>query len=345
MSGFGPLIISIASKKLRSAEKNRLRSPAVGGVILFKRNYRNKAQLAQLVAEIKEIDETLIITADHEGGDVQHLQDAAFTRLPAAAKFGFYYDDDADAACHLAEECGVLAGSELKSACIDCGFCPVLDISNADSTVIGRRAYHSDPTAVSRIAAAFATGLRRSGIISVGKHYPGHGSTAGDTHTDRVVDSRPVKEIEALDMLPYRQLIQQNLLDAVMMAHVVYPARDNTPASLSKKWMTESLRNGLQFDGIIFSDDVSMRAVDTAALSAQQILDAGCDMIIACNENTLIDRLIEELTGPCLDQHSVKIRKRWQIRQDLMVQLRHSEDDIDFAKTRAALAQFERTYH
>ena len=344
MSDFGPLIISVASKSLRRAEKSRLQNPAVGGVLLFGRNYRNKEQLDRLTAEIKAIDETLIITVDHEGGVVQRLRAAAFTHLPAARKLGLYYDDDADGACRLAEACGTLAGSELKSAGIDCGFCPVLDIYSAHSTVIGSRAYHPDAAVISRLAAAFIRGLHRNGIISVGKHYPGHGLVAGDTHTDRVVDSRPLRDLENQDMLPYAQLIQQNLLDAVMMAHIVYPALDGVPASLSKRWMTESLRDTLQFDGLIFSDDISMQAIDTALLSAQRMLDAGCDMIIACHENAVIDRLIAELAACQLDRYRERIHIRWQTRQRRMAQTGADGDCAHFDQTRVALQQLEQRY-
>ncbi len=339
-------MVSIASLSLSQSEKKRLRNPAVGGVILFVRNYKDKMQLAQLISEIKSINETLIIAVDHEGGIVQRLKNWEFTYIPAAEKYGLYYDDASNEACQLAEATGVLAGSELKSVGIDCGFTPVLDLSNSKSKVIGSRAYHSNTEAVAMIAGSFIRGLRRSGIISVGKHYPGHGSVEGDTHTDCVIDPRPISEIYASDILPYRRLIQQDLLDAIMMAHVIYPAFDSVPASLSAKWMKQSLREDLKFNGTIFSDDVSMAGIGESSLSACKMLEAGCDMIIVCHNESLIEKLIQEMANYPLKQHRRKFQERWLTRQSNIAQIKtgQSESPDKLIQTKRKLSQLDQRY-
>ena len=335
MSDFGPLMISLASTRLGEDERALLDDPRVGGILLFAHNYRNREQLFQLTDAIRAVDEHLIIAVDHEGGPVQRFQSHGFTHLPAAALFGRLYDHDPLRALALVRSAGALAATELRQCGIDLGLAPVLDLAAAKSRVIGRRAFHADPVAVAALGAAFVHGLHDGGMPAVCKHYPGHGSVADDTHSEKVVDPRPEKQIRENDMFPYVELNRQGLLDAVMMAHVVYPQVDDLPASLSSVWMQDSLGR-LGFNGIIFSDDVAMKGLDRQLVSAQSMLTAGCHVILA-SAGERLQQLWDDLAAYAIDGHRDELKRRWNAKRHNLTAA--TEREHDFEQTKFALRE------
>ncbi len=317
MSAYGPLMISIESLQLDSYEKKLLHDPCVGGVILFQRNYKDPIQLTQLTTAIKEIDENIIIAVDQEGGRVQRFKGQGFTRLPAMRLLGHFYEHHPKQAYALSRELGARVGQELKQFHIDCNFAPVLDIDTGRSSVIGDRAYHQDFEVITTLAAAYLQGLHSAGLLGVGKHCPGHGSVVEDTHHDMAHDPRPYSLIYHNDLYPYQYLIHENLLDAIMMAHVVYPTLDSIPASQSKRWMNGVLRQEMGFQGIIFSDDLSMKGFQAHPMGAEKILNAGCNMLIVCNDRDLIDLCLKQLTrSKQLDDYATLLKRKWQSRKE-----------------------------
>jgi beta-N-acetylhexosaminidase len=280
----GPLMVDLAGTRLAFDEAERLRHPLVGGGILFARNYEHPDQLRALIAEVRAVRPEILIAVDHEGGRVQRFRDG-FTRIPPAARLGELYDADPHAAVQLARDWAWLLAAELRAFDIDLSFAPVLDLGGPRSRVIGDRALHPDPAAIAILGQAWMEGMREAGMAAVGKHYPGHGSVAEDSHHECPVDQRALAEIEALDLAPFRALIAAGL-PAVMMAHVIYPAVDARPAGFSPRWVREILRARHGFEGVVFTDDLSMAAAATVAdpvERARLALDAGCDMLLVCN--------------------------------------------------------------
>jgi len=281
----GPVMLDLAGTELSAAEGALLRHPLVGGVILFARNYRSPQQLCELTAAIRRLRRPeLLIAVDHEGGRVQRFQEG-FSRLPPMRRLGEAWDRDRAAALAAAREIAYVLASELLACGVDFSFTPVLDVDFGESGVIGDRAFHSDPVAIAQLAAALIAGLREAGMAGVGKHFPGHGHVRADSHLALPVDERSYAEIEAADLLPYKALIEQGL-SAVMPAHVIYPKIDAQPAGFSSKWLRQILRAELGFDGMIFSDDLSMEGASTAGGVVQRgraALAAGCDMVLVCN--------------------------------------------------------------
>lgn len=322
MSHHAPLIIDVAGHRLTPADRRRLSHPLVGGVILFGRNWKDRAQLTRLCAQIKAVRRDLLIAVDHEGGRVQRFRTDGFTHLPPMAAFGRAWAAGGDAtsavqACNAATAAGYVLAAELRACGVDMSFAPVLDLDHGDSTVIGDRAFGRDPHVVTLLAQALMHGLRQAGMAHCGKHFPGHGFVRADSHHQVPVDRRPLRTILADDAAPYGWLSAS--LSAVMPAHVVYPRVDTRPAGFSARWLQQVLRQQLGFTGAVFSDDLSMaaareiegRTVDfpEAALAA---LDAGCDMVLLCNqsvqeEGAPIDAAIEALSAAALDG-------RWQPR-------------------------------
>lgn len=288
---YGPLMIDVAGTVLTAAERERLRHPLVGGVILFSRNYADPPQLAALCADIKSLrDPALLIAIDHEGGRVQRCRDG-FTRLPPMRRLGEWWDRDAAAAVAASRAIGFTLAVELRACGVDLSFTPVLDLDYGVSGVIGDRAFHRDPQAVIALAGALIAGLREAGMACCGKHFPGHGGVSADSHLAIPVDARSF-EAMADDLLPYRHL----KLDAVMPAHVIYSEVDARPAGFSPVWI-DRLRNEFGHRGVIFSDDLSMEGASVAGGivgRAQAAWDAGCDMMPVCNKPDSVIELLAE---------------------------------------------------
>lgn len=276
----GPLMIDVAGLELTAGERERLAHPLVGGVILFARNYRDRAQLAALCAEIHGLrSPALPIAIDHEGGRVQRCREG-FTRLPPMRRLGDLWDRDRSAARRAAADLGYLLAGELRDCGVDFSFTPVLDLDWGPSGVIGDRAFHKDPEAVAELAGALIEGLRAAGMGCCGKHFPGHGWVAADSHLAIPVDERSLAQMEP-DLAPYRRV----RLDGVMPAHVIYPQVDSRPAGFSPVWL-QKLRGEFGFDGVIFSDDLSMEGAAFAGdmvQRAEAAWAAGCDMLLICN--------------------------------------------------------------
>lgn len=290
----GPVMCDVEGLSLTDAEREMLRHPLVGGVILFARNYRDPEQLAALTAEIRALRvPSLLITVDHEGGRVQRFREG-FTRLPAMGVLGAVWDRDAETALLRARQTGYVLAAELRAHGVDLSYTPVLDLGYEQSRVVGDRAFHRDPEAVARLAEALVDGLADAGMGAVGKHFPGHGYAEADSHVEIPRDGRAFDAIWAEDMRPYRGALGAKLA-GVMPAHVIYTRVDPQPAGFSRYWLQEVLRGRLGFRGAIFSDDLSMEGATVAggivarATAAQH---AGCDMVLVCNRPDLSAELL-----------------------------------------------------
>ena len=296
-----PLILDIAGTQLSPTDKRRLAHPLTGGLILFGRNWVNREQLTALCEDIKAVRPDALICVDHEGGRVQRFRTDGFTHLPPMRQLGALWMQDAPPgapagsaalqACKAATACGHVLGAELRACGVDLSFTPVLDLDHGESGVIGDRAFHRDPQIVTVLAQHLMHGLLQSGMSNCGKHFPGHGFVRADSHTEVPVDERSLQTIMADDARPYEWLPLS--LTSIMPAHVIYPAVDALPAGFSARWLQEILRRQLGFQGAIFSDDLSMEGArhiggktvsyTEAALVA---LQAGCDMVLLCNQST-----------------------------------------------------------
>ncbi len=324
MTFHAPLIIDIAGTDLTKADRQRLKHPLVGGLILFARNWQDRAQLTALCQDIKKIRADLLICVDHEGGRVQRFRTDGFTHLPPMRVLGEMWMQPPSAKHHAgpmdatnaATACGYVLGAELRACGVDLSFTPVLDLDHGESGVIGDRAFHRDPRVVALLAKSLMQGLLQSGMANCGKHFPGHGFVTADSHTAVPVDKRSLKTILADDAAPYRWL--NTVTRSVMPAHVVYPKVDARPAGFSSTWLNAILRGQLGFGGAIFSDDLSMdgaRVIDGQAVSYTQAalaaLTAGCDMVLLCNQSlassdgggSAIDELIAGLTEAQVKGH------------------------------------------
>lgn len=294
----GPVMIDIEGTELSAEDRELLLHPLVGGVILFSRNYQSIEQLQKLVNELHNLrDPHLLISVDHEGGRVQRFRDG-FTALPAVSHFGKIYDHDHRRARKLAELAGWLMAAELRAVGIDFSFAPVLDVDHGISQVIGDRAFHSDPNIVSELAHVYINGMHEAGMAATGKHFPGHGGVEADSHTDIPVDEREYNDIYAHDILPFKRLIHHGLA-AIMPAHVIYPQIDKQPAGFSPFWLKEVLRKRLNFQGVIFSDDLDMKGAsvisENYADRANAALNAGCDMVLVCNNRAAAISVLDEM--------------------------------------------------
>ena len=296
----GPVMLDVEGVRLTDADRRRLNHPLAGGVILFSRNYANGAQLTGLTEEIHALrNPPLIIAVDHEGGRVQRFRDG-FTAIPAMRELGWAWDHGQQHARQLAQEIGVVLAAELLAHGVDLSFAPVLDLDRGISTVIGDRGFHSDPLAVGELARAVLHGLKQAGMNGVGKHFPGHGTVSADSHHEIPVDDRTYADIEASDLEPFRRLIDAGV-GGIMPAHVIYPRVDDQPAGFSSVWLTQVLRGRLGFDGVIFSDDLSMEGARVAGGvtdRARAAFGAGCDMVLLCNSPEAADELLDNLSHP-----------------------------------------------
>jgi len=296
--GLGPVMLDVQGDVLTPEDEARLRHPLVGGVILFARNYESPRQLEELTAAIRALrTPALLISVDHEGGRVQRFRDG-FTRIPAMREFGRVWEaGHPKRARHLAQHAGYVLAAELRAHGVDFSFTPVLDVDFGASSVIGDRAFHSEPQVIADLAHSLMQGLRQGGMPAVGKHFPGHGYVRADSHLEIPVDERSYTDIELCDLIPFRQMVDYGLA-AVMPAHVIYPKVDRLPAGFSGIWLKDVLRGELGFEGCIFSDDLSMEGATVAGgivQRAEAALHAGCDMVLVCNRPDLADELLAGL--------------------------------------------------
>ena len=337
MTAHAPLILDIAGTSLSAADRQRLAHPLTGGIILFARNWKDRAQLQRLTRAIKAVRQDLLICVDHEGGRVQRFRTDGFTHLPPMRALGeLWMRADAEgcaghhalAATDAATAAGYVLASELRACGVEFSFTPVLDLdwsveaglqaegtcSASRSSVIGNRAFHSDARVVTLLAKSFMHGLLLAGMANCGKHFPGHGFVAADSHTAVPVDARPLADLLRDDAAPYPWL--RSTLTSVMPAHVIYPEVDTRPAGFSSKWLQGILRGQLGFDGAIFSDDLSMegaRSMGGRTLSyteaAMAALQAGCDLVLLCNQSlgkgAELDALLDGLD-------TAQVQSQWQ---------------------------------
>ncbi|MGH8616586.1 MAG: beta-N-acetylhexosaminidase [Burkholderiales bacterium] len=296
-NALGPVMLDVAGTALTDEDRRRLLHPLTGGVILFARNYASPAQIAAMTAEIHALrDPPLLVAVDHEGGRVQRFREG-FTALPPMRALGAVWDHDPKRAGQLAFDTGTVLATELRACGVDFSFAPVLDLDYGASGVIGDRAFHAKPEAISELAGRLVAGMRRAGMAAVGKHFPGHGYVRADSHHEIPVDERTLADIEAADLKPFESLSAAGMA-GVMPAHVIYPQVDARPAGFSPVWLKEILRGRLGFAGTVFSDDLSMEGASVAGdvtARAHAALDAGCDMVLVCNQPASADQLLAEL--------------------------------------------------
>ena len=300
----GFLIVTIGGTEVSRAERKFLKHPAVAGVILFRRNYLDKSQITKLIDALHNIKPGFIVSVDHECRTVQRFENG-FTQLPMPIEIGRYYDEDKDVALNTAYAYGVIVGSEMRDINIDLSYLPVMDIAHFDG-VIGGRAFHSDPEAVIELSKAVVTGLHNSSLPACGKHFPGHGSVSGDTHTDMICDPRTPAEIEAHDLYPFADMIKKKYLDCIMLSHIVYEAVSDTPASLCEYWIKNMLRERLGFDGIVCTDDLDMvGSGDVNSIMLKKAMNAGCDLLLICRRGVPeLRRLISDFSNDEIDHYS-----------------------------------------
>ena len=301
-----PLMLDLDSIELTEEEKEILQHPLTGGVILFTRNYESIEQLEQLVQSIRSsTNNDLLISVDHEGGRVQRFR-SEFTELPAIAKLSENDHSEINAYQH-----GWLMAAEVRAMGIDFSFAPVLDINYGVSEVIGDRAFSQDPQVVSQLAAEYIKGMRGAGMASTGKHFPGHGAVTEDSHHEIPRDTRSREEIWQADIIPFVELIKSGL-DAVMPAHVIYTEIDDKPAGFSPYWLQDILREELNFDGVIFSDDLTMEGASVMGgytERAEAAMQAGCDMVLVCNNREAAIEVIDNAKLEQTEQSAKRLAK------------------------------------
>jgi len=323
----GPLMLDLVGTTLMPDERKLIQHPNVGGLIFFARNFESKAQLMDLVSEIKALRPSLLLAVDQEGGRVQRLQEG-FTKIPPMQAFGRFYEERPSEALELAKECAWLMAAEVLACGIDFSFAPVLDVDDEHCKVIANRAFSPKPESVAALGKAFIAGMREAGMASTGKHFPGHGNVEGDSHLELPVDPREFVEVMAHDGASFNALMPDGM-DAVMPAHILFPKVDSQPVGFSSHWLKKVLRTQLGFQGVIFSDDLSMAGALGAGTYSQRAalaLEAGCDMVLACNnregalevlswleanEPEPSDRLSSMLANKTLSWSELECSERW----------------------------------
>jgi len=320
-------VVDVVGTTLGEEDLARIRHPAAGAVILFSRNFQSTEQLVSLCEDIKRQREPeLPICVDHEGGRVQRFKDG-FTLIPPMRHLGKMWDRDREKGRELATSIGYIIAAELGAHGLDFSFTPVLDLDYGGSSVIGDRALHFDPSAVGALGGCLVKGLAQGGVAAVAKHFPGHGYAQADSHVAAPRDDRPFSDILRKDILPYRSVIEAGVA-GVMPAHVVYPQIDSEPAGYSRRWLQEVLRGQLKFDGIVFSDDLSMEGAAVAGgppERARAALAAGCDMVLLCNNPKGLDELLASLDGFSLQKPERLDRMRKQGGRDLRKSVAYRE--------------------
>lgn len=299
----GQVMLDIEGTGLTQEDRERLTHPKAGGVIFFARNYESPQQMEALVKEIHGLRRPRLITAvDQEGGRVQRFRNG-LTSLPPMRRLGEIHDENPSRAKRLADLCGWLLATELRAMDVDVSFAPVLDMDHGVSEVIGDRAFHADPEVIALLAHHFVNGMKSAGMASVGKHFPGHGGVEEDSHHELPKDMRTLDELEAGDLIPFRKMIYYDL-PGIMTSHVLFPKIDAKPVTYSSVWLKDILRKKLGFQGVIFSDDLTMEAAKGAgdmADRANLALEAGCDMVLVCNNPKAAEEALEgikPLTDP-----------------------------------------------
>lgn len=294
----GPLIVGIKGQTLTYEDKVLLQQPLIGGVILFARNYNDVAQLCALVADIKALrSPSLWVSVDHEGGRVQRFIHG-FTRLPTLGSLGTLYENDPKAALQQTQEWGFCMAQELLAVGVDMSFAPVVDLNKNKLSLIGDRSFHRDPNIVTLMAKAWCDGVHKAGMKTCAKHFPGHGDVTVDSHEGLPIDNRRYEQIAADDLIPFTQLIQENVIDAIMPAHIVFPHIDDKPVGFSSIWVQTILRQQCQFSGVIISDDLGMGGavgMGSYPQRLQSALAAGCDLVLLCNDHTGIQECVENI--------------------------------------------------
>ena len=323
----GPVMLDIEGLALSPADRDLLREPAVGGVILFTRNFESAEQIADLVTEIRALQSPpLLIAVDHEGGRVQRFREG-FTLMPPMRHIGREYDRDSRRGLKIAREAGWLIASELRAAGIDLCFAPCVDLDWGVSEIIGNRSFHRKPIAVSELAEAFARGLRSAGMAAVAKHFPGHGAVVADSHLRLPVDRREYGMLLD-DMRPYERLMNTGVVAGVMLAHIVYQEIDSTPAGFSEYWIQRELRTRLGFGGAVFCDDLTMKATASYGSMPERArlsLQAGCDMILVCNDRDAAHEAVDALNDYSNPLSLVRLARLHGTGQTLRESLRASE--------------------
>jgi beta-N-acetylhexosaminidase len=328
MKKFGRLMVDLSGSQLDNEEFKFLQSPQVGGVILFARNFEDRDQLTQLASNIRAVKPEILIAVDQEGGRVQRFR-TGFTQIPPMQKIGDLVISDQEKGLMLARDTGWLMASEILACGLDLSFAPVLDIDKNTSEIIGDRAFSDRPEIVCLAAGAFIQGMHEAGMSAVGKHFPGHGGVVGDSHIEAPRDARTLQTLSDRDLLPYAKLVKQ--LDGVMPAHITFTSIDRRSVGFSRYWLHDILRNQLRFDGIIFSDDLSMKGADVAGdfvKKASMALKAGCDMILVCNDRLGALEVLGHMEEERYSQSSrigrmlASLRPGW---EDLVVQPRYNK--------------------
>ncbi|HJU26337.1 MAG TPA: beta-N-acetylhexosaminidase [Rhodanobacteraceae bacterium] len=296
------LIIGLEGHELSERDIERLGAPEVSGAILFSRNFASRAQLDELIAEIRALrDDPFPICVDQEGGPVQRFKADGFTRLPPLGRIGALHDHEPAEAVRTAETHAWLMASELRACDVDLSFAPVVDLQRGNR-VIGERAFHADPHVVAKLGTAYLRGMAAAGMVATVKHFPGHGTVAEDTHVEAATDPRDLETLRGSDLVPFAAALKAGA-EAVMLAHVTYPAVDSSPAGYSRVWIGDILRGEYGFGGLVFSDDVGMAAAESAGGVGARVnahLDAGCDLVLVCAPR-LVDKALAAVGGrpPC----------------------------------------------
>lgn len=339
----GPIMLDLRGTVIEADERELLQHPLVGGVILFSRNYHSPQQLSELTREIHDSHRTPLLTAvDHEGGRVQRFR-KHFSLLPACRHYGRIYEDDHKRALQITEKAGWLLAMELLAVGVDFSFAPVLDLNKNVSQVIGDRAFHHSPEVVAELARYFMRGMKRAGMAAVGKHFPGHGSIAEDSHHAVPVDKRRFGDIAMNDFIPFERLIHAGL-PAIMPAHIIYPEIDDLPAGFSAKWLKDILRKRLGFQGVIFSDDISMAGAEVMGgyvERAEAALAAGCDMVLVCNNQEAVAKLLDNIKPDLNPASQARLMRMHGVKPEISYNL--LRDDEEWQQTAGEISSIEKT--